>query len=242
MDGAAIGLAQAVAMRRISRSGATITLALLLGVSTLHARWLLISIPAIAGAAIMETARWARSLDLLPALIGFVVAASADTSRCAGSSPSFRRVGLRSPPTVRSSAPWPSGCRQSLATASWAPQAADNTRLKRACALPVLALFHPHHEELRLWLFGAELGDDHGQVAFPGGHLLGRTLKRLRCESARKRSGSHRTPSSSSAGSTTSKASLARSCHLSSASCSRRSSLSPINERSLGCSPSLGRT
>ena len=37
----------------------------------------------------------------------------------------------------------------------------------------VLALFDPHHEELRLWFIRrAELGDDHsGQVAFPGGHL-----------------------------------------------------------------------
>ena len=73
----AIGLAQAMAITPgISRSGATIALALLLGVSTLHAARFsfLISIPAIAGAAILKLRDGLGTLDLLPALIGFVVA------------------------------------------------------------------------------------------------------------------------------------------------------------------------
>ncbi len=73
----AIGLAQGLAITPgISRSGATIALALLLGVSTLNAARFsfLISIPAIAGAAILKLKDGLGDLNLVAAMIGFSVA------------------------------------------------------------------------------------------------------------------------------------------------------------------------
>ena len=73
----AVGIAQGLAITPgISRSGATIALALLLGVSTLNAARFsfLISIPAITGAAVLKLKDGFGDLDLTAALIGFIVA------------------------------------------------------------------------------------------------------------------------------------------------------------------------
>ncbi len=72
-----IGLAQGLAITPgVSRSGATIAVALLLGIATVHAARFsfLISIPAIAGAAMLKLREGFDQLELLPALLGFVVA------------------------------------------------------------------------------------------------------------------------------------------------------------------------
>ena len=72
-----IGIAQGLAITPgISRSGATIALALLLGMSSLKAARFsfLISIPAIAGAAILKLGEGAAELDLWASSIGFTVA------------------------------------------------------------------------------------------------------------------------------------------------------------------------
>ena len=73
----AIGIAQGLAITPgISRSGATIALALLLGVSTLNAARFsfLISIPAIAGAAILKLKDGLGDLNIAAAILGFSVA------------------------------------------------------------------------------------------------------------------------------------------------------------------------
>jgi undecaprenyl-diphosphatase len=72
-----IGLAQGLAITPgISRSGATIALALLLGIATMQAARFsfLISIPAIAGAALLKLRDGLDQLELLPAMVGFLVA------------------------------------------------------------------------------------------------------------------------------------------------------------------------
>ena len=72
-----IGLAQGLAITPgISRSGATIALALLLGIATTQAARFsfLISIPAIAGAAILKLRDGLDQLEFLPAVVGFLVA------------------------------------------------------------------------------------------------------------------------------------------------------------------------
>jgi len=73
----AIGIAQGLAITPgISRSGATIALALLLGISTLKAARFsfLISIPAITGAAVLKLKDGFGELDLTAAIVGFIVA------------------------------------------------------------------------------------------------------------------------------------------------------------------------
>ena len=73
----AIGLAQGLAITPgISRSGATIALALLLGISTLNAARFsfLISIPAITGAAVLKLKDGLGDVNFAAALIGFGVA------------------------------------------------------------------------------------------------------------------------------------------------------------------------
>ena len=73
----AIGLIQGMAITPgISRSGATIALALLLGLATIKAARFsfLISIPAIAGAAILKLKDGLGDLDLINAGLGFAVA------------------------------------------------------------------------------------------------------------------------------------------------------------------------
>jgi len=73
----AIGIAQGLAITPgISRSGATIALALLLGISTLNAARFsfLISIPAITGAAVLKLKDGFGDLNLTAALVGFIVA------------------------------------------------------------------------------------------------------------------------------------------------------------------------
>jgi len=73
----AIGIAQGLAITPgVSRSGATIALALLLGIGTANAARFsfLISIPAIAGAAVLKMRGGFGDLDLGAAAIGFVVA------------------------------------------------------------------------------------------------------------------------------------------------------------------------
>ena len=72
-----IGLVQGMAITPgVSRSGATIALALLLGIATVEAARFsfLISIPAIAGAAILKLRDGFGQLDLLPSVLGFLVA------------------------------------------------------------------------------------------------------------------------------------------------------------------------
>ena len=71
-----VGLAQGLAITPgVSRSGATIAVALLFGVASVHAARFsfLISIPAVGGAALLKLTGGLGALDLMPVVVGFVV-------------------------------------------------------------------------------------------------------------------------------------------------------------------------
>ena len=77
-SGLIIGMAQAVAMvPGVSRSGSTISAALLLGMDRKEAARFsfLMSVPAIAGAALLESRHLAQGLPLVPAAVGLLTAA-----------------------------------------------------------------------------------------------------------------------------------------------------------------------